>query len=887
MDDAVTTTRDAQPRMVRAAASPPMQVMVAEASVEQRRGPSQWWWVSPLVIASLFLAAAMVLWRELHAYSYPEVMRGIWQMPTEHLLLAIGATVAAYAVLPGYDWLALRYIGRRLPLPQVALASCIAYALSQTLGFPVVTGGSVRFRFWSAWGLQTTEIAQAVSFAGLTFTLGMLMMVSSALLLEPVAMLSLLHIAPLLARASGAMGVSVVVAYLWWSATRTQPVTIRGWTFPVPPIGTAFTQLVLACLDWSLAALVLYALLPADVPVSFLAFLGAFLVAQVAGVVSHVPGGLGVFESLMLLALTPEIPAPTVLAALVGFRVLYYLVPFALGLATLVVVEVRRTSPTLTRGVTRLVRWLPSTMPLLLSFVIFAAGVVLLVSGATPAVHSRLRLITDLLPLGVVELSHFAGSVAGAALLVLGWAARRRVRVAWGATVVLLAVGIVASLLKGLDWEEALLLTVVLATVLPSRAAFNRPAALLHEPVSLDWMAAVIAVAVGMAGLLLFAYKHVEYRDSLWWHVDTSANASRSLRALVGAAGVLAGFGALRLLSPARVQPLTPSPDDLADAARIAARSSETEAWLAVLGDKALLFNESRTAFIMYAGEGRSWVALHDPVGPDDAVADLAWRFKEEALRHGGWPVFYEVSAEMLPLYVDLGLTLQKLGEEAIMTLTGFTLDGSAHSKFRRTIKEVERRGATFRMWQPSETRALMPALRDVSEAWRAKKPGREKGFSLGFFDEQYLSYFPIATLERDGVIVAFANVWLSPSGGVIAPDLMRYSPAAPPGSMEYLFLQLILWAQREGYTELQLGMAPMSGFETRQVAPVWHKLGALLYRHGEHFYNFRGLRAYKEKFQPRWEPRYLASPGGLALPRILTNVTSLISGGVSGIVRR
>jgi phosphatidylglycerol lysyltransferase len=115
----------------------------------------------------------------------------------------------------------------------------------------------------------------------------------------------------------------------------------------------------------------------------------------------------------------------------------------------------------------------------------------------------------------------------------------------------------------------------------------------------------------------------------------------------------------------------------------------------------------------------------------------------------------------------------------------------------------------------------------------------------------------------------------------------MRFSSVAPRGVMEYVFVQLMLWARDEGYRTFDLGMAPLSGFERRALAPAWHRLGELVYRHGEHFYHFRGLRQYKEKFDPVWEPRYLAAPGGLAIPRILANVTALVSGGITGVVRK
>jgi phosphatidylglycerol lysyltransferase len=117
--------------------------------------------------------------------------------------------------------------------------------------------------------------------------------------------------------------------------------------------------------------------------------------------------------------------------------------------------------------------------------------------------------------------------------------------------------------------------------------------------------------------------------------------------------------------------------------------------------------------------------------------------------------------------------------------------------------------------------------------------------------------------------------------------DLMRYSSDAPSGVMEYLFIELMLWGRANGFERMGLGMAPLSGLESRALAPRWHRFGGMLYRHGEHFYNFQGLRRYKEKFDPIWEPRYLATPAGLALPRVLSNVASLISGGITGLLTR
>ena len=141
--------------------------------------------------------------------------------------------------------------------------------------------------------------------------------------------------------------------------------------------------------------------------------------------------------------------------------------------------------------------------------------------------------------------------------------------------------------------------------------------------------------------------------------------------------------------------------------------------------------------------------------------------------------------------------------------------------------------------------------------------------------------------VRRAGHIVAFANIWGSANGDELSVDLMRQSADAPSGVMDYMFLQLILWGQQQRFHWFNLGMAPLSGLENRSLGTLWNRVGSLAYRFGENFYNFQGLRQYKEKFDPIWEPMYLASPGGLALPRILTNLAALISGGLRGVVTK
>jgi phosphatidylglycerol lysyltransferase len=221
-----------------------------------------------------------------------------------------------------------------------------------------------------------------------------------------------------------------------------------------------------------------------------------------------------------------------------------------------------------------------------------------------------------------------------------------------------------------------------------------------------------------------------------------------------------------------------------------------------------------------------------------------------------------------------------KLGEEAQVDLAAFTLEGPQAARHRQILRRFEKDGATFRFVDRADVPGILPQLRAVSDEWLAEKNSAEKGFSLGFFDDTYLAHFPVAVIERKGRIDAFANLWLGAGKAEMSIDLMRYRRDARKSVMEALFVHLMQWGHKQGYRRFAMGMAPLSGFEASPVAPLWNRLGAFLYAHGDAVYNFQGLRAYKEKFNPVWEPHYPAYPGGLRLPRIMVDVSALVAGG-------
>jgi phosphatidylglycerol lysyltransferase len=218
--------------------------------------------------------------------------------------------------------------------------------------------------------------------------------------------------------------------------------------------------------------------------------------------------------------------------------------------------------------------------------------------------------------------------------------------------------------------------------------------------------------------------------------------------------------------------------------------------------------------------------------------------------------------------------------------LETFSLEGPARADLRQTHRRAGRDGATFEMLPAAAVPAILPELRAVSDAWLAEKNAGEKRFSLGFFDERYIAHFDVGVVRHKGAVVAFANLW---RGGAVelSVDLMRYSEAAPKGVVDFMLIECMLWGREQGFKWFNLGMAPLSGLEEHALAPAWHKLGRMVQRYGETFYNFEGLRKFKEKFAPVWRPRYLAAPDGLAMAGALLDVTALISGGVRNVLRK
>ncbi len=842
--------------------------------------------IAPAIGVCLFVLALWLIHHQLRNYHYHDIVLQIRQVPYHKLVLGLLFAVLSYSVLTVYDFLALRYINQPLAYSRIALVSFIGYAFSYNA--TVVSGGAAKYRIYSSWGITAIDIGKVVAFCGMTFWLGFLTVGGFVFLLQPLNIPAFVHLPFTTVRPLGVIFLAVVGAYFIFNILKkNSKLMIRNVEISLPLPSATIAQIIIGSLDWTIAGTVFYVLLPESPDLLYLQLLGVFLFAQVAGLVSNVPGGLGVFDTIILLYLSPVYSAPAIVGYLFVYRMIYYILPLGVASVLLTIKELLEKKHILKQATAVFGRWFSALVPQVLAFTTFIGGAILLFSGALPSVRGRLFWLRDFVPLPVIEVSHFIGSLIGVALLILARGLQRRLDAAYQITVALLGAGIVFSLLKGLEYEEAIILTIMFAVLLPCHGEFYRKISLFRQRFTLPWVVAIIIVLLCSVWLGLFSHKHIEYSNELWWKFAFTGDAPRFLRATVGATVLALTFGLITLLRTSAPSSQIPVENALKNAEAIVAKSKKIYANLALLGDKSFLFSDSGNALIMYAIEGRSWVAMGDPLGPEDEWDDLIWQFREICDKHNGWSVFYEVDKENLHYYVDLGLAFLKFGEEAIVPLESFSLEGGENRNFRYLIKKIETAGCKFEIIPQNNVPNIFDELKNISDAWLKEKTTKEKGFSLGFFDERYLERFPAAVVRQDGKIIAFANILEGADKEEVSVDLMRYLTNSSDGAMEYLFLQIMLWGKEQGYKSFNFGMAPLSGLEDRAAAHLWNRFGTYLFQHGEHFYNFRGLRQYKEKFHPLWRPKYIVCPGGLALPNVLINIASLVSGGLKGTISK
>ncbi|MGQ9786061.1 MAG: flippase-like domain-containing protein [Anaerolineae bacterium] len=647
----------------------------------------------------------------------------------------------------------------------------------------------------------------------------------------------------------------------------------------------------------------LYALFRAfQEPIQFGPLVAGFAVGELFLVVSPTPMGIGVMEGAMVLVYN-SLGIATEKAAVVtlAFRGLSLWLPLFIGFFLLRRVksfgaeEYSRAEVSSVRAVALLTALM---------------GLVNMVSAFTPSGAARLLLVEQFSPLGVTYGGHLLVALAGFALLLLAWGLWHRKRLAWFLTLMTLDASIVCHLLKGLDYEEAIAagaLAAWLFFLYPHFHAKLQPPAFKQGLVTLA-VAILYTLAYGTLG---YFYLDVDFNvdlglDTALWQTLITLGSFRGAENLLPNTGFveyfvssvrLVGVTALLYALFVMIRPLFVTPPATPSERRRAAQTVQMYGripltQLALLDDKSYFFDFDGM-MISYVVRGHIALALGDPVGPSENVAETVRAFRTWCLSNRWYPAFYQVRPLFLEHYYAAALHALPVAQEALVDLTSFDLEADANNVLRLPVIRLAGLGYRCEIMQPPLPQRTIQELAAVSDEWLITVQSNEKGFSLGWFDERYLRNTLVAIVRApEGFVIAFANLLRSCDHSEIGVDMVRHRRDVPGGLLEYLFVHMVQWAREEGYQYFNMGSIALDREqnETEETEMSWAQ--HYLREHIARVYRHKGSRPFKEKFRPHWSSLYLVYPPEVRLALVTMAIiradagTSLVRGYIRGLPR-
>ncbi len=524
-------------------------------------------------------------------------------------------------------------------------------------------------------------------------------------------------------------------------------------------------------------------------------------------------------------------------------------------------------------------------------------GIIDLIAAVSPALPERVAALEDLFPMEVRTGARLFGALSSFLLLTLAVHLLRRKRQAWRLICLLLCVSIVSHLVSGLRVEESLASGTLLLLLLWMKPMFtagsDRPS--VQQGLGVLLLAVLFTLVYGTVGFYLLDRHYSVNFDWIGAMAQTLAMFfaendaglvpitrfgtyfARSIN-LIGI--VTLGYALVMVLRPV-LQPSGASAAERGEAGRlVSAHAPASLAAFSLLPDKTLFFSQGHRSLVAYGVRGRGAIALGDPIGPTDDLRLAIAAFRDHCYRNDWHPAFYQTLPDHLDLYKAMGFRALKIGEEGIVDLRTFTLKGKGAGHLRTPLNKLSKLGHSVEFHVPPISDHLIESLRPISQEWLRRMKGPEKMFSLGWFDRAYLRQSEIALVRTpDGSISAFANLLVGIRRDEVAIDLMRSRDAIEPGTMDVLFTSLLAHYQALGFRRFNLGLSALSGLGERPESPRLEKAMARLAGHLDRFYGFRGLHAYKAKFQPHWEPRFLLYPSLSALPEVILALVRLDAG--------
>jgi phosphatidylglycerol lysyltransferase len=630
----------------------------------------------------------------------------------------------------------------------------------------------------------------------------------------------------------------------------------------------------------------------------FLAFqqnvtLGPLIAGYAMGIlfliVSITPQGIGVVEGVMTLVFTSlGIPAGSAAVISLTYRGLSFWLPLLVGF--LLLHRMRSFSP---QESALAKSWNVRLAALLTALM----GLINLVSAVSPTMPGRLALLRQYIPLVVRHSSRLSAALAGFALLLLARNLWRNKYTAWVLTLIVLVISALSQLLKGLTYEAALLSTGLAVWLWFIRNEFHalsdRPS--IKQGLITLLVAFISTLIFGSVGFFVldrhfgvtYSLSSAMYQTILMFThfnnpgIQPTSQLSRfffNSIYIVGAVSV--AYALLMLLRPVLVR-IPASPDERQRAREIVERFGHSSlAHMFLFPDKNYYFSPGGSV-IAFTTYGRTALALGDPIGPESDIPGAIEGFREFCARNDWQEAYYQVPPTHLHHYRAAGYNELTIGREAIVRVDRYTLEGRANKPVRAAVNHLKKLGFTTEVYPAPLPKSLVTELKTVSDEWLAALGAKEKRFSLGWFEENYIRSNAVAVVrESEGMVVAFTNLASEYNRDEISIDLMRHRQIIPNGTMEFLFVSLFEWARQQGCEGVNLGLSALSGVGEKVQDPTLEKGLHFLFEHLNRIYNFKGLFEFKNKFHPDWSPRYLIYPGAASLLDITVALIIADSGG-------
>ena len=533
-------------------------------------------------------------------------------------------------------------------------------------------------------------------------------------------------------------------------------------------------------------------------------------------------------------------------------------------------------------------------MRIIPSFLIFALGIINIISVITPAINTRVHRLEEFIPLDAIAASNYLVMVAGAFMLLTAVFLLKGLRSAWWIALVLTVVSFIGHLTKAIDYEEATVAMLVIVMLLFSRKEYHIKGNPRMHTIGI-WTALLSIAAVILYGTIGFYFldkKHFNIDFSTWQSIRYTiqnfflvgsadlipiSRFARWFLLSINISGFLSmSFLFYTILIPYIYRGYTDT-EGFAKAKELLTKYGHSGMdYFKTYSDKLIFAPDDLDAFISYRVAGNYAVVLEDPVAENqEKMKQCIILFDEYCYEHGLKSLFYRVPEESLPVYKSLSKKNLFLGQEGIVDLNKFTLEGGKNKALRNALNKLADRGYKSTIHTPPVKDGLMQKLKAVSDEWLNANDRSEIIFSQGKFDWNELKQQTIITVENaEEMVIAFLNIIPDYAPGEGTYDLIRNTDESPHGVLDFLLIEFFKYMKSQNYATVNLGFAPMSGMDDPHT--FTEKSMKFAYQKIRSFSHYKGLRYFKEKFSPVWYNKYLIYPDDydlLQVPAVLTKV--------------